>query len=687
MTKKQKTILPNTNKRIRTETIFYILLVTVITLAAFYPVIKCSFTNLDDDIMVETNIKIRNLSVKNITSFFTSYYWGLYHPFVLLSYSIEYKYFGLNPHAYHITNLILHLFNCLLVYWLIFLITNKTYIAFIVSILFGIHPLHVESVTWITERKDVLYTLFFLSSIISYIYYCKQKIEYETRNRIETHSVFFNKYYSISLILFLFSLMSKPMSVTFPFLLLLYDYYANNRITKSNLLEKLPFFVIAFIFTMITLSAQSPPGKIKLSHSTTLLDTILNPNFALLFYPIKMIFPFKLSCIYPSPTTIGPVFKLIYYISPAIVIGVAILVYQSLKKTNKILFGILFYFITILPVIQIISVGISVVSDRYTYVPLIGLFYLVGEGFSYITNKKNYTVYKNLLICLLVFIILSFSLLTHQRCKVWNNSLSLWNDVLKNYSYAPKVAATAYTSRAIVYLNKGDYETAISDCNNAIANDPTNIRAYTNRGIAYGNMGKYDRALEDFNTAIKLDPFYEKNYNNRGIVYARKGDYDTAIIDYTKAIELNPESIDAYYNRGIAYINKKEFDNAITDFNQVLKLDPYSVKAYNKRGNAYLQKGDYETAISDFNHALMIDPKFAESYNNRGNVYFLIKNYDNAISDYTRAIELDPKFVHAYYNRAIVYYTRKEYSKASQDFLIAQKLGYNINPKFLEPGK
>ena len=631
-------------------------LILVVTYTAFYPSLVNDFVNWDDYIMVKENAGIQSLSLQNIKNIFGSFHiTSLYHPLVDMSYAIEYHFFKATPLAYHTTNLILHMSNCLLVFWIIFLLSNKISVSLITALLFGIHPLHVESVAWITERKDVLYGLFFLGGLISYIYGTK---------------IPGKKYYYISVLLFILSLLSKSMAMTFPFVLLLCDYILNRKLDKERLKEKSLFFIISGLFAIFTFYGLTMTKSYIQAPQMPFYSYIFSAGYGLIFYLYKFIIPVGLSCFYPYPENIAamPILRLLI---PFLIIAVlTLLVIFSKKYTKKIIFGSLFFLVTILPVLQLLPSSKSIAADRYTYIPLIGLCYISAVWFS--------KIFKKSLLVILAAIIVSLSYLTFQRCAVWKDSITLWNDTLKKY---PDLSL-AYSNRAYAYINMKDYDRALSDYDKAINLSPDAAIAYTNRAGAYTYKKDYDRAISDYNKALAINPDFALAYNRRGRAYADKGDYDRAISDYNEALMINPDYVEAYVQRGNVYVIKKEYDCAVSDYNKAISLSPDAAAAYTNRASAYIHKKDYDRAISDYNKAISLDPDYVLAYNWRGAAYADKGDYDRAISDYNKAISLDSNYAKAYANLAVCYYKKKDYDSAWKNFYKARDLGCQIESEF-----
>ncbi len=675
--------------------IIIISLVIIITFFTLYPCLENGFTNWDDDVYIIENTSIRTLSFQNIGQFFSSFYYGAYIPITIFSYAVDYHFSRLDPRAYHSTNIIFHLLNCILVFWMIFLISQNIGVSAITALFFGIHPLHVESVAWITERKDMLYSFFFLGTIISYFYY-------RNMNSI--------RFYYGALVLFLLSLLSKPVAITVPFILIAIDYIHNRSFDQRSFVEKIPFLVLSIAFIIIGFFAQHTIGAVRQISVTTIFSNTLSSTENIVFYLLKTIVPVKLSCLYPLLRTINPKQLNIFLFSPFIIGGLIILIILLSKHTKKIVFGGLFFLIALVPVLQIMPVG-QRIADRYTYIPLIGIFYIFAEGLTWLFSKSRRVV-NVFLVLLLVTVIGIFSFLARQQCRVWKDAITLWNNVIKNYPNIP----LAYNNRGIAFSKMKEYEKAINDFNQTLKFNPNSAEVFNNRGLAYYFLEDYGTALSDFDKAIKIDTDYAEAYNNRGYVYYINGDIAEAINDFNYALRIKPDYATAYGNRGLCYLALRDFGAAIADFSSALEVDPFLADVYNKRGSIYYntgdidgaiadfskaleinprfaeaynnrgiiycQKGIFNQAIEDFNQALMSNPDYVEAYNNRGNAYSGLGKYDLALSDFNAAIDIDSMTADAYYNRAVIYFMKKEYNLALLDLKKFESLGYKVPKQF-----
>ncbi|MCF8373641.1 MAG: tetratricopeptide repeat protein [Bacteroidales bacterium] len=546
-----------------------LLLVLIIVSIAFYPSLQNNFTNWDDDLNVLENQHIKELSWENVKAWFTQDFVNHYVPLVMVSYSLEYKFFGLDPFAYHTVNLLLHLLNCCLVFWFIYLLWPKPGVAFITALLFGIHPLHIESVAWISERKDVLYAFFFLFSLIAYMYYKKQD------RRV---------FYYGSIGLFLCSLLTKSMAVTLPFVLLLIDYPIKG-FNKKWVQEKIPYLLLSVVFALITLKITygNSSGLENQYPSFSLLRNFLVANYGIVFYLQKIFLPINLSAFYPYPADLGSTIPKIFFLSPVIVIALVVGLYFVKKHTTGILFGGLFFVITIFPVLQLIPAGNAITADRYPYIPSIGIFFIVGVFLYRLWNMNSIHIKAIRLIAIVPMLAITCLLVaqTRQRCLVWKDGISLWSDVTSKY---PDVDF-AHHNLGNAYLDAGLFNESISSFNETLRINPKYLDSYISKGFALQKMGMLDKAMGEFEKVLKIDPDNYEAYVNLGISYFAKGFLDQALIEYSKAIEINPENENAYFLLGLVYLKMNDLNRAIIQWNNTLRINPKHEKA-----KEYLEK-------------------------------------------------------------------------------------------------
>ena len=565
--------------------LFYCGIIAGITFFAFSPTLRNGFTNWDDEGYVVENPDIKGCTLHHAGKVFSSIYVGNYQPLTMLSYMGEFRFFQLNPVVYHCTNLLLHIVNCLLVFALMYGLSGKQSTGLLVALLFAVHPLRVESVAWIAERKDVLSAFFYFLSLLLYLSYLKKKGR---------------KYYGFCLLSLALSLLSKPLAVSQPFVLLLIDYLNNRTIDKKNLLEKVPFFAIAALFAGITILTQKGPGPIPEYSSLSPITRVCAPFYGMVFYVVKSIIPLHLSAFYPFPARLDESMNMMLLASFFLAVGAAAAIYYHRGRSRKLVFGSLFFLITALPMLQIVRVGDAIVAERYTYIPMLGVYYIFAELYGYLLGGKllDGKAIQGLLSAGVGMSLIIFTCMTHQRCGVWKDSLKLWGDVINKFP-----CAVAYTHRGLAYSVAHDNDRAIQDYARAITLDSAYAPAYNDLGVAYKDKGDFDRAIEEYTQAIRFYPRYARAYGNRGIAYKDKGDIVRAIEDYSRAIALNPGFAAAYNNRGVAYNGRGDHDRAIKDLTQAIMINPEYAMAYYNRGLAYKAKADNGRARADFSKA------------------------------------------------------------------------------------
>lgn len=607
-------------------------LIAAVTLIVYSPVFHAGFLNWDDNTYVLDNSTIRNLTPESVGYMFSSTTLNSYNPLVILSFAIEYKFSALNPVTYHVVNLIIHTINSLLVFWLIFLVCRNKLVSLFTALLFSIHPMHVEAVAWIAARKEVLYSLFYLSSVISYLYY---------RNK-RRKPVFL----VLSMLLFILAVLSKPVAVTLPAILILIDWYLDGKLVWSTLKDKAGYAFLALAFGVITYMTFSKGGAVGSQFNA--FDDVLIFFYSLLFYLYKLFLPVMLSPVYSYPVKDGGWLPLVYILSPAIAVCIVILIYKARRYSGALLFGTVFFLITILPVSNIIPVkNTSLVFDRFTYIPYIGLFYAFCSYLYELYSKRSSTIEnsRTWIAGAMITLILVLSYLSHGYADVWSNAISLRTDMIEKYPDN----AFAYYWRGDIYYKSRDYVKALIDFDEAIKRDTTKPDFFNGRGNVYRDRNEYDAAIADYTRCLKTDPGFSIAYNNLGILYTHKGNYKEAVVNYNKSIELSPSFTDAYTNKGNMYYEENNYDSALLSFNKAIEVNPLFANAYYSRGVVYIKKGEYGKAIDDISRSLHIDPDFESAYQQLTYTYYLSKDY-NKSWEYLykmkeRKYSIDGKFV------------------------------------------
>lgn len=589
--------------------------IILLTIGVYVQTLKNDFiTTWDDHVYIITNETIRDLSFDHIRTIFASFHAANYHPLTTLSWAVEYLLFGLDPTYYHATSLVLHLINIILLFRLIFLLTTRLEWAAVVTLLFAVHPLHVEAVAFISQRKDVLYTLFFFASLISYCHYLKEL----KKSRL-----------LLTLVLFLFSLLSKSMAVTLPVVLLLIDYYTGRRAGKKEWLEKIPFFLLSLIFGVIAIVSQKTYGAITDLPAFTLFERFFMLSYTMVFYSVKLVFPFRLSAMYGYPVKVNGMLPIAYYLSPLAILAVVWLVFKMKRFRKTAVFGLLFFLVTILPVLQFIPVGATLVADRYTYVPYVGLFFIVAHVFSHHLDSRNtgpkgsvrrFPLAAGVLLALFVTVC---SVTTWQRTHVWANGTTLWSDVIdKNPG-----AAVAYFNRGVGSFNAKDYDKAIRDYAKAIEINSGYTEAYNNRAEAKERMGDLQGAVEDYNAILALDPDRADAYLRRGTVKSRMNDYEGALQDLSAAVQKAPADVRTYLARAGLHGKLSQYEQAIADLDRAVALDPNNATAYNNRGITKAVLKDIKGAVEDFKTALKLRPDYEDAKKNLAKASAQLRNY------------------------------------------------------------
>ena len=576
------------------------------------------FVYLDDDQYILTNPFLRDFSFHGIKVIFSSFYFSNYHPLTTLTFLFEYKLYGLHAFPYHLLNVVLHVINTWLVFQLAGKLSGKKLTALVVAILFAVHPMHVESVAWISERKDVLYTCFFLLSLLSYLGYLESGHK--------------TKFYIGALLLFVISLLSKSAAVTLPVVLVAIDIYKGRKLNQRTLLEKLPFFALALLFGILTLLAQKSGGAIgEFSSVYSVMDRFFLVVYSIAFYIIKMIVPFNLSALHYYPDIQGGTLPWPYYLSLPVLLALSSLLLIKNSFRRETISGVLFFLMTISVMLQFFTFGYSLTAERYTYISSIGLFYIAGQYMSGISKKQT----MKIAVAILTIFLLVFSIQTWNRIGVWKNGDILINDVIKKNP----LSFNGYWTRANLKNNKGDLQGALMDFDKVIEYKPHFVSGLRMRGDIRNKLGNFEGALEDLNLVIGFDPANAEAYIMRGNSFYKLGNIQAAFLDCNKAIQLNPKLVEAFTNRCMLKAITGDTAGAMDDIGKAIELAPKDAEAYSSRGNLKVMMKNFKGALDDFNFSLKLNPANSVVYVNRGLARLNLNDAIGACEDWKISVE------------------------------------------------
>jgi len=569
--------------------------VALMTFVVYLPALRNGFTVWDDDLYVVANPHIRSLNIEFFKWAFSDFYAGYWSPLTWISHALDYAVWGLNPLGHHLTNIILHAANTFAVVFLIIklieawkgttkndvrpeTLTMQTVmiIGGVTGLLFGLHPLHVESVVWVAERKDLLCALFFLLSVIRYTNYV-MTISNGTAEK-KTCSQLLNKHYLLSVGFFILALLSKPMAVSLPAVLIILDWYPFGRIRSfkafwAAIIEKIPFIVFSFISSLLTILAAKTGEALTPMEFTTLPTRVLVGGRSLIEYIWKIIWPLNLVPFYSYPKNVS-ILSFDYLSVIILVIGITALCAVFARRQKLWLAVWCYYIVTLMPVLGIVRVGLQSMADRFVYLPSLGPFFIIGLTVAWVAKKVSVPSRINIFVkplgATVAFVVLvSISYLTMKQISLWEDDIKLWSYAIDKDTGG---AAVCYNNRGTAYGKRGQFDKAIEDLNKAIVLYPDYSDAYSNRGIIYSKVGLLDSAIESFNQAVALKPNAADGYSNRGVAYAMTGQYDKALEDYNRAIASNQNYAIAYYNRGKLFLNTGKKELALTDFQKACNL-------------------------------------------------------------------------------------------------------------------
>jgi len=633
------------------------MVLAAVTLVVYVQVIRHDFVDLDDGDYVFENWHVTNgLNSTNMAWAFTTGHAANWHPLTWLSHMVDCQIFGPNAGFHHLVSLLLHTVNTLLLFLILQKLTGALWKSIFVAALFALHPLHVESVAWIAERKDVLSTLFWMLTLRSYVGYVQ-------RPRLGC--------YLLTLLFFALGLMAKPMLVTLPFVFLLLDFWPLNRFhitsgaitggarrsrqSVADLLlrsvlplvrEKVPFFLFAASSSIVTFVVQQAGGAVKTVGALSFDARIANAVHSYLGYLIKTVWPVGLSVFYRFPAAGYPFWEVA--LAALFLLCITVLSLHFAGRFPYFAFGWLWYLGTLVPVIGLVQVGGQAMADRYTYIPLIGAFVVIAWGIPDIVAK--WPGAQRLLLPVGAFLLLVCSVTTWHQVRHWRDTVSLSSHALEfdrdNYM-AQELLGTGLAKR-------GRYQEAVVHYSEALRLQPSDIHIMGNLGSCLYELGKMDQALEQYSMALKIHPEDPIALRDMGRVRFDQGKFREAADLYGRAHSKMPEDAIICYSLGNALLKLGSHQQAIDAYSSALRMQPDYTEALVGLGLALAGQGRGLDAIHYFEKALKINPKYAEAHNDLGNVLLQQGQSDKALWHYTEALRLNPKYAEAYYNMGVV---------------------------------
>ncbi len=596
----------------------YIFILILVSFITFWPALRFDFIPTNDDgSHLLSNPQVRSLSLSSILSTFHHTNLNVYIPLTVLSFAIEYHFFKFNPFVFHLNNIILHALVVVLLYWLGIRLGLQKSGSFLAALLFSIHPMKVESVVWVTERKDVLYAVLYVSAMHCYLSFLEHRRK---------------RFYVLTLLCGLLSMCAKPMAVTLPVMLLLCDWFKSRRDYERCLIEKIPFGIYSFLLAIITVRLNPD----TLAVSSSLGKALLIWVWSFSFYITKYFYPDPLTILYriPEPVSLA---NPAYAGAMAIVLMIASLCFIC-HRNKLIIYSIMFFVVGIFIILRFDFIGFNVVADRFSYLPSYGLgltaILLLKELFQQRWGRV-------LGASLVIFFVLLCVVKTRTHMTVWKNEMTLWDYVVS----------------------------VLPDCDTA----------YGNRGVALQKLGFYQLALNDYDKAVNLSKDYSLAYSNRGVIYEKLGKPDLAEINYDEAIKTDPNNCVFYFNKANLFKDNYQTYQAIHLYNDAISYCPNYAEAYNSRGSLLTGLGRYEEAIADFSTAIQIEPYFMMAYNNRAVARIAFNNdYEAAVLDFSKAIEINPYYLECYKNRAHAYILMGEKALAESDYQKVYELTQEI---------
>lgn len=622
----------------------------LVTFLFYLPILGNDFVNWDDTEAIVQNLHIHRFDMDSLHWMFTTFYTGNWMPLTWLSLAMDYHLGRLNPRIYHLDNLLLHSLNTLLVFWLSLKVLGSLIrdegkrkgilpTALLAAGLFGVHPLHVESVAWATERKDVLCGAFYLSALLVYWDYVAS---------------FKRARYFLCLSLFLLALMAKPMAVTLPLVLLLLD---AGPLKRRNFIEKIPFFFLALGEGILTLFAQSQSAALEATDKLSLGFRLMNAFHSVILYLLKTIIPIGMASYYPLPFA-RDIFSAPYLASVVLVILLSWICLRDRHERPYLMWVWSIYLVMLAPVLGVLQVGSQAAADRYMYLPSVGILLLFS---AMVMNVIQHSKIARFSIGSILF--LSFGFLTWGQAATWKDSVTIWERVVQ---VSPGVSEIAYGNLGNAYRDAHRLEEALAAYDQAIAIGPPHAYPHDGKGTALLQLGRIQEAVVEFKNAIALDTHYASPHRNLWFAYERSGDHASALAEIQEAVRIDPDYADAYNNLGISYGYGGRYSESLEAFQKALSLDPGNVQYLVNLATTCQRAGKYDEAIDLYRGLIQRDPGRPLYFLNLGNTYLLKGMVLEAVQALEQAAALVPNDTGVYEKLAEAYLRSGQPAKAQE---------------------
>jgi tetratricopeptide (TPR) repeat protein len=650
--------------------------VAALSFVPFLPSLSNGFVNWDDEYNFTANARYRGLSPAHLAWMFSDTE-GHYMPFTWITLGLDYTLWGMDTTGYHLTSMVFHALNGALFFLVLARLLRRAgagaepvtlhVAAAVGALFFALHPLRVESVTWVTERRDVVSGLFFILSLLAYL---RAQDGGGRRLRI------------LSVVLFGASLLSKTTGMMLPLVLLALDAWPLRRFAggawRPVLAEKIPYAALALGAVALTWVTQSHAGAFTSAGAYPLHEVVLQPGYRFLFYLWKTLVPLDLSPIYlyvPGRSTQGPLHAICLL---AVVAATALLVRRR-RRWPALLGAWACCGFLLSPVLGVLQAGPHFAADRYTYLPGLAWAALAGGGVALLRRArlegKLPTAGFAGCVAGVVAALAAFSALTWNQTKVWKDSLTLWEHAVRldaaNY--------LAFHNRGVSRRERKDAAGALADCEEALRLNPRHANAYSHRALLRQDRGDLEGAIADYTTALEIERAGADTLNNRGLARHLQGDVAGAISDFDQALALNPRHAKALANRAAARQARGDLDGCLADYTEALRFEPRTDRILAHRGRARLKKGDLEGAIEDLERAIQANPESSEALVGRGLWKQGRGDLNGALEDYDRAARSDPASADALGNRGVARHLKGDLGGAIADYDAAVRL----NPKYM----